>query len=389
MGGDGAAPAVTRARRASRPRATRTLGVWAKWSLLLTSPFLLMVIMHAKARRVVVRATLSVLLPLLRAAARALGVLPSADADPNARVVEDPDLPVWLAGVSSLVAAERRAKKSLWEWWLDALHFSPDSPGRAHIRQLLSHPETARKLEALFDALDTQCEGKLDKDALVRFSAGIRGTVRVLLNRERARVADGAGPARASPRDGAASIELEPATARESQFLVDNFDLLFPDEHPLDLAAFLSMAKLVLVRRIVKALVKRHGLQTVRAGMRAPVVVDLSVVDDANGSRCLFRVHTVAPSTAPGVDGHRLGAIAESPGVSASGGGGVTKTRNAAKQTSTRRREKSGGKTSDAFDPGAPLRMSDVWAEVRAIEAGETAGSSDEDTEEASWSDYS
>jgi hypothetical protein len=97
-------------------------------------------------------------------------------------------------------------------------------------------------------------------------------------------------------------------------------------------------------------------------------------------------VHTVAPSTAPGVDGHRLGAIVESPGVSASGGGGVTKTRNAAKQSSTRRRS---GKTSDAFDPNAPLRMSDVWAEVRAIEAGETAESSDEDTEEASWSDYS
>ena len=357
--------------------------------MVLTSPFLLLVIMHAKARRVVVRATLSVLLPLLRAAARALGVLPSADADPNARVVEDPDLPVWLAGVSSLVAAERRAKKSLWEWWLDALHFSPDSPGRAHIRQLLSHPETARKLEALFDALDTQAVGKLDKDALVRFSAGIRGTVRVLLNRERARVADGAGHARPA-RDGAASIELEPATARESKFLVDNFDLLFPDEHPLDLAAFLSMAKLVLVRRIVKALVKRHGLQTVRAGMRAPVVVDLSVVDDANKSKaCLFRVHTVAPSTAPGVDGHRLGAIVESPGVSASGGGGVTKTRNAAKQSSTRRRGGRDRKTSDAFDPNAPLRMSDVWAEVCAIEAGETAESSDEDTEEASWSDYS
>ena len=166
--------------------------------MLLTSPFLLMVVMHAKARRVVVRATLSVLLPLLRAAARALGVLPSADADPNARVVEDPDLPVWLAGVSSLVAAERRAKKQLWEWWLDALRFSPDSPGRAHIRQLLLHPETARKLEALFDALDIETRGTLDKDALVRFSAGIRGTVRVLLDRERA--APTAPDALATPR---------------------------------------------------------------------------------------------------------------------------------------------------------------------------------------------
>ena len=351
--------------------------------MLLTSPFLLMVMMHERARRVIVRATLSVLLPLLRAAARALGMLPSADADPNTRVVEDPDLPVWLAGVSSLVAAERRAKKSLWEWWLDALRFSPDSPGRAHIRQLLSHPETARKLKALFDALDVEQRGALDKDGLVRFSAGIRGTVRVLLDREQSR-ADGAG--RVSKTH--ASIELEPTTARESRFLIDNFDLLFPNEHPLDFSAFLSMAKLVLVRRIVKALVKRHGLQNVRAGMRAPVVVDLSVVDEKN--RALFRVHTVAPSTAPGVDGHRLGAIAESPVVPASGVGEA----DAAKRTRRRERKngKANGKTSaatSAFDPGAPLRMSDVWAEVRAIEAGETAGSSDEDTEEASWSDYS
>ena len=357
--------------------------------MLLTSPFLLMVVMHAKARRVVVRATLSVLLPLLRAAARALGVLPSADADPNARVVEDPDLPVWLAGVSSLVAAERRAKKQLWEWWLDALRFSPDSPGRAHIRQLLLHPETARKLEALFDALDTETRGTLDKDALVRFSAGIRGTVRVLLDRERAS-ADGAGRSRHG-----LGIELEPATARESTFLIENFDLLFPNEHPLDLDAFLSMAKLVLVRRIVKALVKRHGLQTVRAGMRAPVVVDVSVVDEKN--RALFRVHTVAPSTAPGVDGHRLGAISESPVVPAGVEGEADAARRArgsapnpkrkgkfTKKKKTEKKEKA-----DAFDPGAPLRMSDVWAEARAIEAGEDAGSSDEDTEEASWSDYS
>lgn len=353
--------------------------------MLLTSPFLLMVVMHAKARRVVVRATLSVLLPLLRAAARALGVLPSADADPNARVVEDPDLPVWLAGVSSLVAAERRAKKQLWEWWLDALRFSPDSPGRAHIRQLLLHPETARKLEALFDALDIETRGTLDKDALVRFSAGIRGTVRVLLDRERAS-AEGAG------RSRHASIELEPATARESTFLIENFDLLFPNEHPLDLDAFLSMAKLVLVRRIVKALVKRHGLQTVRAGMRAPVVVDISVVDEKN--RALFRVHTVAPSTAPGVDGHRLGAIAESPVVPAGVEGEADAARRDRGSAPNPKRKGKGKKTEKkekaaAFDPGAPLRMSDVWAEARAIEAGEDAGSSDEETEEASWSDYS
>ena len=135
-------------------------------------------------------------------------------------------------------------------------------------------------------------------------------------------------------------------------------------------------AKLVLVRRIVKALVGRHGLQRVQQGMRSPIVVDIVVREvlpetsglsaatlrrrghrdastieggtravgerDGNDGRegwggqygrvCvetevrdgeirgepvfgreLLRVHTVAPSTAPGVDGFRLGAIVESP----------------------------------------------------------------------------
>ena len=44
------------------------------------------------------------------------------------------DLPVWLAGVSSLEAAEKRAGKELWEWWLDALHFRSDSAGGASSR---------------------------------------------------------------------------------------------------------------------------------------------------------------------------------------------------------------------------------------------------------------
>ena len=38
-----------------------------------------------------------------------------------------------------------------------------------------------------------------------------------------------------------------------------HFDILFPASAPLDFAAFLSLAKLVLVRRIVKALVRHHG----------------------------------------------------------------------------------------------------------------------------------
>lgn len=47
---------------------------------------------------------------------------------------------MWLAGVSSLAAAEKRAGKELWEWWLDALSFRSDSAGRLHIRQMLKHP---------------------------------------------------------------------------------------------------------------------------------------------------------------------------------------------------------------------------------------------------------
>jgi hypothetical protein len=126
--------------------------------------------------------------------------------------------------------------------------------------------------------------------------------------------------------------------------------------------------------------------------MRAPVVVDISVVDEKN--RALFRVHTVAPSTAPGVDGHRLGAIAESPVVPAGVEGEADAARRDRGSAPNPKRKGKGKKTEKkekaaAFDPGAPLRMSDVWAEARAIEAGEDAGSSDEETEEASWSDYS
>ena len=209
---------------------------------------------------------------------------------------------MWLAGVSSLVAAERRAGKALWEWWLDALSFRADSAGRLHIRQLLSHPDTSTQVRNLFEYLDARGEGALDAESVVRFSDGIQGTVRVLLDKDRR-----------ARRDASREIDIPPSTPAEHDFLVQNFDVLFPPEHPLDLTAFLSLAKLVLVRRIVKALVHRHGQHTVRRGMRAPIVVDVVVRDDATGEPA-FRVHTVAPSTAPGVEGFRLGAIAESPG---------------------------------------------------------------------------
>jgi hypothetical protein len=222
---------------------------------------------------------------------------------------------VWLAGVSSLVAAEERAGKELWEWWLDALSFRSDSAGRLHIRQLLRHPDTSDKFRNLFEYLDARGEGALDAESIVRFSAGIQGTVRVLLDKDRHARRDAAAARAAPPATATANgkIDIPPATPAEHDFLVQNFDFLFPPEHSLDLTAFLSLAKLILVRRIVKALVRHHGLHAVRRGMRAPIVVDVVVCDDATGEPA-FRVHTVAPSTAPGVEGFRLGAIAESPG---------------------------------------------------------------------------
>ena len=80
---------------------------------------------------------------------------------------------MWLAGVSSLAAAEKRAGKELWEWWLDALSFRSDSAGRLHIRQMLKHPSMQMKMRSLFDGLDVQRTGALDADAVVRFSVGV------------------------------------------------------------------------------------------------------------------------------------------------------------------------------------------------------------------------
>lgn len=199
------------------------------WGLLLTSPLLLLCVFRARARRWLLRATLSVCFPVMKALARALGLVKASEWDPNARTIEDPvrlysetaiarapprptrarqpgerareerervreesesvvlsrvffsfvfllhplhsllasashrpyreDLPVWLAGVSSLTAAERRAGKELWEWWLDALSFRSDSAGRLHIREMLKHPSMQSKLRSLFEGLDAKQTG--------------------------------------------------------------------------------------------------------------------------------------------------------------------------------------------------------------------------------------
>ena len=49
------------------------------------------------------------------------------------------------------------------------------------------------------------------------------------------------------------AVDIRPATESEHAFLRDNFDLLFPPSDPLDRSTFHALAKLVLVRRIIKA----------------------------------------------------------------------------------------------------------------------------------------
>jgi hypothetical protein len=60
------------------------------WGLILTSPLLLLCVMRARARRWLLRLTLSVCFPILKAFARASGLVKASEWDPNARTIEDP-----------------------------------------------------------------------------------------------------------------------------------------------------------------------------------------------------------------------------------------------------------------------------------------------------------
>ena len=81
---------------APRARRARGVGGWAAWGVLL-SPMVLLALLHARARRYATRVCLSVCLPLLRAAARALGIVRPSEDDPNSHTIEDPVRPARLA----------------------------------------------------------------------------------------------------------------------------------------------------------------------------------------------------------------------------------------------------------------------------------------------------
>ncbi|OUS42933.1 hypothetical protein BE221DRAFT_187687 [Ostreococcus tauri] len=217
----------------------------------------------------------------------------------------DPSLPIFVVGATTLLSLEKRLEKELWAWFVDSLGVSKTSPGRAHLESVLASDETTRSLDQTYDELrkrfprdvvdDSETSepstSGLNAEGLIAFSDGIRGSIWPVMERSRA-------------------VKIQPASEAEHTFLLDHFDLLFPRTDPLDREAFHALAKLILVRRIIKALVKDFGgLGAIRQGLSTALVVDVRVIIDDG---VVFRVHTVAPkSDAVEHTGRRLSIIAE------------------------------------------------------------------------------
>ncbi|CAJ1355911.1 unnamed protein product [Effrenium voratum] len=174
-----------------------------------------------------------------------------------------------------------------WENFLDSLGFPKASPIRQHVRQLFSREDLDEQFQGLYDAL---CNGSVfGKGHFERFSRGIRGHVHVLLDKK-------------------TKISLLPPTSEDLRWISQGFEGAF-EERPLDRQSFPSIAKLVLLRRVVRTLIEYVGIEQLKAGVAAPLVVDLAV---EIAGRAPFRLHTVAPCSAPSLkSGERLDLIAE------------------------------------------------------------------------------
>jgi hypothetical protein len=258
---------------------------------------------RAASSTVWTRRALSVLVPLRGVARRWL----LGEGARASGAFVDPSLPIYVAGATSCRALERRLGKELWVWFVDAIGIGRASAGRARLTSVLRDARTTEALDETFDELakryprgrceDDDDEGdaravSLSAEGLIKFSDGIRGSIRnVMALRPEA-------------------VAIQPASASEHAFLRDNFDLLFPSTDPLDRSTFHALAKLILVRRIVKALVTDFGgVERIRRGLAEPLVIDVQVVVEGD---VVFRVHTVAPkSDAVSGVGQRLGVISE------------------------------------------------------------------------------
>eukprot|EP00747_Dinoflagellata_sp_TGD_P166545 gnl/TRDRNA2_/TRDRNA2_189486_c0_seq1.p1 gnl/TRDRNA2_/TRDRNA2_189486_c0~~gnl/TRDRNA2_/TRDRNA2_189486_c0_seq1.p1 ORF type:complete len:407 (+),score=61.04 gnl/TRDRNA2_/TRDRNA2_189486_c0_seq1:74-1294(+) len=231
-----------------------------------------------------------------------------------------------------------------WEVFLGAFHIPKESPFLAHVKKLFMRPDIDEQFQALFDRLATiggesMLEGIAEKGAsagsswqsrrpclalgkvgslvlprsimapahpakfnrrlcradVERMSRGTRGHLHVLL--------------RANER-----VPLAPASAEDHSWLLECFDQVFPPERPLHRGNFPAFAKLVLVRRVVRTLVDSVGLDQILGGMPAPLVVDIAIDLGEGDDEFAFRMHTVAPTSAPAAhSGERLALIEEAP----------------------------------------------------------------------------
>jgi len=192
-------------------------------------------------------------------------------------------------GPSLGIVYDRGSLANSWEVFLDAVGLPSTSPMRQHARQLTQRPELDGQLRKLFAALSGE-NSRLTAEDVVVFSTGLQGGVRVLLNTSR--------------REPLMRITLE-----DKHWLLEHFDKSFPAETPLDCEAFLGFARLIIIRRIVRTLIKIFGLERLRNGLSEPLVVDVYVALQ-NGS-VPFRWHTVTPVASPQCGGERLGLIEE------------------------------------------------------------------------------
>jgi hypothetical protein len=151
---------------------------------------------------------------------------------------------------------------------------------REHIHQLFKRPGLDGELKELFDALvQRNPVERLTREHCEIFSQGIKGELHVLLQAN-------------------SKVPLVDASAEDQRWIAEGFDVVFTDERPLDRERFPSVAKLVLLRRVVRTIIGSVGLdQLLERGMSRPLVVDVRV--ELAGDRPPFRIHTTTPKSLP------------------------------------------------------------------------------------------
>jgi len=102
-------------------------------------------------------------------------------------------------------------------------------------------------------------------------------------------------------------VPLIKASSEDQEFLIQNFDTIFPPEDPLDCESFVPFIKLVVARRVTRTLMKALGVDSLRIGLQAPLAMRISF-DLGNGEPSVV-LQTVTPISSANSMGLRLGRI--------------------------------------------------------------------------------